>query len=138
MRFTPSIQKAALALALAVAPGCETVDPFGPLTGVNGIQAGTLSVAAATNGLTLTNQTERPVYFVAFEAELATVIDWVPCTGGAGCTPLVQGERRVVAWSAIPGYAPAKTRYLVYWWNAEVGPDGRTRATNIQTVAVSR
>jgi hypothetical protein len=137
MRFSNTVQNAALVLALTAAAGCETVDPFGPLE-VNGIQAGTLTVAAATSGLTVTNQTERPVYFVAFEAELATLIDWVPCTGGSGCNPVVQGERRVVAWSSIPGYAPGKTRYLVYWWNTEVGPDGQPRATNIQTVPVSR
>lgn len=137
MRLTSIIRKAALALVVAATAGCETVDPFGPLE-VSGIQAGTLSVAAATNGLTVTNQTERPVYLVAFEADLATLIDWIPCTGGSGCIPLAQGERRVVAWSSIAGYAPAKAHYIVYWWNTEVGPDGQPRATNIKTVTVSR
>jgi hypothetical protein len=138
MRFPSVFRQTALTLSIASAAGCTSTELSGPLSQSAGIQAGKITVSAGSDGLTLSNQTERVVYFTAFESDLATLIDWIPCTGGAGCKSLVQGERRVVAWSTVAGYDSAKPRYLVYWWNADVGPDGSTRAANIQTVVVNR
>lgn len=138
MRFVPIVRTTALLLSLASGGGCASADSVGPSAEAPSLLAGKVSVAAGSDGLSLLNQTERPVYFTAFERDLAARIQWAPCTSGSNCQVLVQGEHRVLPWASVTGYLPTKPTYLVYWWNTEVGPDGRARVANMQSVSVSR
>jgi hypothetical protein len=127
-----------LALTLAIgAPGCgvsdSAIDAVSP-----GIVAGGLSIAPMTDGFSVRNQTERPVYLFSLERNMAALVDWIPCTGGTGCEVLVQGEIRTIPWSAVFGADASRSEYLVYWWNVEMGSDGRARAVNMQNTVVRR
>lgn len=140
MPLTLSLRHRILSLLVAVA-GCEaasaTAVSYEPATpGV--LQAGYVAVTPTAEGLAVMNQTERPVYLFAIEQETDTRADWLPCTGGPGCPALAQGERRVIAWSSVSGYAPEKRSYVLSWWHVEAKPDGSLRVGAIQRLIVTR
>ena len=137
----------ALALGLAGCGAAESVTPeFGSdycgLSSVcapaSGISAGYVSVTPTVAGLTIINQTDRPIYTFAVNAETLALLDWVPCTGGANCPALAQGARRDVPWADVYWYAANTKQYSVYWWNVTVQPDGTARADNMHNVTVTR
>lgn len=137
MRFVAMLRSTALLLTLA-SGGCVSADPVGPFSEAPSLLAGKVSVAAVSDGLAIMNQTERSVFYTAYERDLSAYILWAPCVGGPNCKVLAQGETRVLAWDSVYGYLPTKPTYLVFWWNTEVGADGQVRVTNMQSVIVSR
>lgn len=103
-----------------------------------GIQAGFVSVTPTSDGIVVVNQTSRPIYVFAVNAETLALLDWAPCTGGPSCPALAQGEQRVIPWVSVYGYAPNAKQYSVMWWHAVVMPDGTTRPSIVQGVLVTR
>lgn len=138
MRLSSSIVLSVIALTLA--SGCRSSNltevSYEPET--QGIQAGFVSVTPAAAGLVVVNQTERPVYFIAFERETGTRTDFRPCTGGVGCPTVAQGESVTYPWSSVLGAAPDRPSYLLYWWHTVTGSDGTIRAGTMQNVSVTR
>ena len=97
-----------------------------------------LNVVASADGLTLVNETERPVFYIAYEKGIEPLLDWYPCTDAARCNPLHPGERRIVAWSAILGDRPSPASYVVTWWQSELSPDGTPHPTNTHSVLIPK
>jgi len=148
-RLTRSALMLALTLASAGCGAAEAVTPelINDGCGIprtmdcespSGIAAGSVSVAPTATGITIVNQTERPVYLFAVNAETLALLDWAPCTGGTNCPALAQGAQRDIAWADIYWYAPTVKQYTVYWWNVTVQPDGTARAENLHSVTISR
>ncbi len=129
----------ALTVALVGCGGEATVAPtISYETGGNGIQAGYVRIVPTATGLAVDNQTSRPIYLMAANAETLALLDWVPCTGGAGCAPLAQGQTREIPWAVALSYEASTRQYAVYWWNVITHSDGSLRADNIHNVIVSR
>ena len=139
MRMSTRSWSHTLALCLALV-ACSAASPteISYETGPSGVRGGYISVTATADGLTVSNVTERPVYLIAIEQETETRTDWIPCTGGSGCLPLDQGERRVIAWSSVLGYAPERKSYVVSWWHSVRNADGTLRVDVIQRLLVTR
>jgi hypothetical protein len=130
-----------LALALAAAAcgaDAATTQVISDDTGAPGIQAGYVRVASTATGLVVDNQTERPIYFMAVNAEVLALLDWAPCTGGASCPSLVQGAKREIPWASVVFYQQSAKQFTVYWWNVTVQPDGTARADNVHNVTTTR
>ena len=134
----------ALLLVLTLASsGCGGADPAGPMaisyeTEVNGIQAGYVRITPTPTGLLLDNQTERPIYSTALNAELLASWALDYCTGGANCAPIAQGQRREIPWASVHGYAADTKLFTVVWWNAVGQADGTARAGNIHNININR
>jgi hypothetical protein len=137
----------ALALASASCGAAEGVtgdigsdycgNPFSVCAPEPGIAAGYVSVTPTDAGLTIVNQTDRPIYLFVVNAETLALLDWAPCTGGANCPALAPGARRDIAWADVYWYVPNVKQYTVYWWNV-VQADGTPRADNMHNATVSR
>ena len=136
----------ALAFASASCGGAEAVtaeigdycgNPRSVCTPEAGIAAGYVSVTPTDAGLTIVNQTGRPIYLFAVNAETLALLDWAPCTGGANCPALAPGARLDIPWADVYWYAPNVKQYTVYWWNV-IQVDGTPRADNMHNVTVSR
>ncbi|MEO8336132.1 MAG: hypothetical protein ABI664_14230 [bacterium] len=141
MSRTAFASRTFLLLALAVALGCAADGPTEVLsyeTGAPGIQAGYVGVTPTAAGLTIENQTERPIHLFAVNAETLALLDWIPCTGGEKCPALAPGARRDIPWADVFAYSANVKQYTVYWWNVTVQPDGSARADNLHNVTVSR
>lgn len=143
MSFLARLTRKALIAAVALAPvGCRAyaiaTDDQVAQNGPNGIQAGSVQVTPTATGLTVKNQTERPVYLFAVNAEMLALLDWAPCTGGSKCPALAQGASREIPWSDVTGYQANVKQYTVYCWNVTVQPDGTPRADNMHNLTVSR
>jgi hypothetical protein len=106
--------------------------------GAPGIQAGYVGVTATASGLTVVNQTARPIYLMAANAETLALLDWLPCTGGAQCPALAQGQKREIPWASVVGYTASAKQYTLFWWNVTVQPDGTARAQNVHNVPITR
>lgn len=129
-----------LAFALAAA-GCHSSDltEISYETGPNGTQAGYVRITPTATGLTVANQTERPIYLMAVNAELLALLDWVPCTAtGPTCSSLAAGEQREIPWASVLGYSANTKQYTVYWWHSLVMPDGTLRPEEVHNVTVTR
>jgi hypothetical protein len=143
MTLPAQLLRPVLTLALAIfAFGCGAAEPTGTAisyeSGPNGIQAGYVRVTPTANGLTVVNQTERPIYLFAANAESLALLDWIPCTGGPACQALAQGASRDLPWSAVALYEPNVKQYTVYWWNVTVQSNGTARADNMHNLTVTR
>jgi hypothetical protein len=141
MPLTARLPGQLLVLALSIGvPGCHPSDltEISYETPVPGIQAGYVSVTPTSDGLVVFNQTERPIYFVAINAEMLALWDWAPCTAGAGCPALAQGQQRLLPWSSVMGYDPSTKQFSLSWWHVVVLPDGTARADEVHTVSVTR
>jgi hypothetical protein len=112
-------------------------DPRSVCAPASGIAAGYVAVTPTDAGLTIVNQTDRPIYLFAVNAETLALLDWAPCAGGANCPALAQGARRDIPWADVYWYAPNVKQYTVYWWNV-VQVEGTPRADNMHNVTVSR
>jgi hypothetical protein len=141
MPLTARLPGQLLILTLFIgAAGCHASD----LTEVSydattpGIQSGYVSVTPTSDGLVVVNQTERPIYFVAINAEMLALWDWAPCTGGSGCPALAQGQQRLLPWSSVLGYDPSTKQFSLSWWHVTVMSDGSARADAVHTVSVTR
>ena len=129
---------AALALCLTSACSADSLTEVSYESGPNGIQAGYVALTATADGILVTNQTSRPIHLIAMERSLSALLDWIPCTSGAGCTAQAPGEQRLVPWSSVIGASQERREYLVYWWHAVAQPDGSVRAGTITNALVTR
>jgi hypothetical protein len=142
MPLTIRLPRVVRILALAVvAAGCRSSDVT-EISGESlapGTHAGSVSVTPTSDGLVVVNQTERPIYLMAVNAELLALLDWAPCFGGTGCPALPAGQQRLIPWSSVFGYTSASTKqYTVIWWHGLVLPDGTVRADGGGNVTVTR
>ncbi|MES2180428.1 MAG: hypothetical protein V4550_21430 [Gemmatimonadota bacterium] len=138
MRF-PSVRlliRSATAISLAGCSITSSTDQSVELYPA-GIQAGSLAATASTEGIVLSNQTDRLVFFTALEREFSTLVDLNFCVDVAKCDPLVPGERRTVPWARVMGYASDRREYVVYWWYGEPS-GGAPRANGANSVIVKR
>jgi hypothetical protein len=113
-------------------------DPKIDPTPSSGIWAGYVSATATTAGIRVTNQTERPVSYAAFEQQTAGVVLFLACAGGPQCPSLAPGATRVLPWSDVGGYDPSRNRFVLYWWQIVTEPDGTVHGGTMQTVTVTR
>jgi hypothetical protein len=84
MLLTGRLRRQMLVLALSIGvAACHASDltEISYETPAPGIQGGYVSVTPTNDGLVVVNQTERPIYFVAINAEMLALWDWAPCTG---------------------------------------------------------
>jgi ABC-type sugar transport system substrate-binding protein len=71
-------------------------------------------VARSTpDGIEVTNQTTRPVFYTAIEEGVATFAAVTPCIG-RGCDSVDAGEQVVVPWSKV-AHAAARNDFMLYW-----------------------
>lgn len=143
MSLAARLYRASVLLALTLASAACGADLAVP-TSIShenqtaGIAAGYVRLTATAAGLSVSNQTERPVHLFAVNAETLALLDWVPCTGGSKCPPLAPGASREIPWAAVAMYEPNVKQYTVYWWNVTVQPDGSARADNLHNMTISR
>ncbi len=143
MSLTSRLLRPFLLVAMALAPagcgaGADLTQVISYETGAPGIQAGYVGITATAAGLKVVNQTERPIYLMAINAETLALIDLALCTGGTNCPSLAQGQQREIPWSSVLFYAENAKQFTVLWWNVTVQPDGSARANNLHNVAVTR
>jgi hypothetical protein len=143
MSLTRRVLRPFLLVAFAVAPaGCRAdaalTQTISYETGTSGIQGGYVRVTSTATGLVVDNQTERPIYLMAVNAEVLALLDWAPCTGGASCPSLVPSTKREIPWASVVFYQQSAKQFSVYWWNVTVQPDGAARADNVHSVNITR
>lgn len=131
-----------IALVALIAIACS-IGPSEPVYSVElpkGIWSGSLSARPTADGIEVFNGTDvpDPYYFFAIERVTSTYTDWVPCTGGPTCPSVLPGERRMIPWSSVAGYAASKNEYIVSFWRVTRSPDGTLAATGMQNVVVTR
>ena len=98
--------------------------------------APSLQVSRRPAELVLTNATERPVYFAAFEEQTAAVTFWAPCDDPERCPHVAPGERKLIPYSAVSGYRPGAEVALVYWWHLVPKPGGGFRPDSTRVEAI--
>jgi hypothetical protein len=146
MSLTTRLSRSFLSLALTLAAsGCaasealtERAEVKSYETGSQGIQAGYVGVTPTASGLRIVNQTERPVYLMAVNAETLALMYWAPCTGGEDCPALAQGEQREIPWASVTGYTAATKQFTVMWWNVLYPPSGTPQVENMHNVTITR
>lgn len=80
---------------------------------------------AAADGIRLTNRTDRPIYYAAFERGYSTRVMFAPCTDASRCPSIAPRQEAVIPFSLIGGYEPGKREAVVYWWTlAPAGAQG--------------
>ena len=119
-RFLTALPLLAL-MAACGASGLTTYVTYESSTA--GIQAGSVTVNVRADGLMVSNQTERQVWYFAVNRETLALLDWAPCVMDV-CPSLRAGESRLIPWKDVVAYDPAAKEYSFMWWQAEVGPDG--------------
>jgi hypothetical protein len=136
----PSIRVITLLAVGILLAGCRktSADPLSDPTPSAGIWAGYLSATATSDGIRVTNQTERPVSYAAFEQQTDGEVLFLACAGGPQCPSLAPGATRVLPWSDVGGYDPARNRFVLYWWQIVTEPDGTIHGGPLQTVTLSR
>lgn len=124
MRFLSAtlLSFAAVALTACGSPSAAEGDPVDGSSPNQGIVAGTLTVRAERNTLTLRNTTEFVVGYMIVDYEMATIALFPPC--GTTCLRLKQGESVVVPYSAIGGYTANTKRANVLWFKYQRRADG--------------
>ena len=130
----------AMIAAAALTVGCAgtPTEPSAPVPSQGGIWPGTVTAVASSSDIRITNQTERPISYVAFEQELAARVQFAACANGPQCASIVQGATGVLPWSGVGGYDPDKRTYLLYWWQLITEADGTVHVGSIQTIQISR
>ncbi len=131
----PILLAAPLALACA---GSTSPAAGAPAQTPSGIWAGVVTASAGPAGIVARNQTERPVFYTAFERGTLAYVKWAPCVTGPSCRVMLQGATATLPWSEVSGYASGKQEYVFYWWQAITDPDGETRPGAVQSVIVTR
>src|SRR2546423_10524856 len=136
----PSTRIVTLLACAALTAGCRhvTTDPLSDVRPRSGIWAGYVSATATTDGIRVTNQTERPVSYAAFEQQTDGEVLFLACAGGPQCPSLAPGATRVLPWSDVGGYDPSRNRFVLYWWQIVTEPDGTVHGGPMQTVTVTR
>ncbi len=84
-----------------------------------------LTVHAVPPQLVLTSRDTVSLYYTIFEHELATRVEWRPCTDPATCEHVPAGGERRVPYARIAGYEPGAEAAIVYWWRLIPAPTGR-------------
>ncbi len=92
--------------------------PLGPL------DRGGVSVAATGSALRLTNQTQQPVFYAAFERGYLALILWAPCDDPEQCSRVEPGQTISIDYNSIGGYEPGAREAVVYWWHLIQKADG--------------
>jgi hypothetical protein len=125
-----------LAAALACArPGTTEQTAIDP---PRGIWAGYVGTSSSDAGISAVNQTERPVYYAAFERGMLATTLWVPCTGEPTCRTLAPGGTTTLPWNEVEGYDPSKKEYLFYWWHGVQDDKGGMRPDSVRAVVITR
>jgi hypothetical protein len=143
MSLIARLSRPAVVLALALASwgcGAEAAVPTAISfeTAPPGIQAGYVKIESRATGLVVDNQTERPIYLMVANAETLALMYWAPCTGGANCLALAQGQQREIPYTDALAYEASTKQYAVYWWNVIVQADGTPHVDNMHNVTVTR
>lgn len=106
-----------LSVSLAVSVACTSPTP-GPAD--DGADVSARADAAA--GITVRNQTDRAIYYVAFERSYAARVQFAPCTDAPRCPSIAPGAEGTIPYSAIGGYKAGAREAIVYWWHLRTNP----------------
>lgn len=83
-----------------------------------------LSTRVAGATVELSNRTDQPVYYVAFESELATRIRFAPCADPEACASVAPGRTRTIPLAEVAGYHPRASSVIVYFWHLVPAAEG--------------
>lgn len=97
---------------------------------------GSLEVEATGSVLLLTNHTEHPVYYLAFEREMLALALWAPCTDPQECPRVQPGEQISVSYESIGGYEPGKQEAVVFWYHLRPKAGGGFEPDSMRSVVV--
>ena len=101
-----------LTLTCAVFLACDT-HPSEPY----GLGRTEVSVRAVQEGIRLTNMTDRPIGYTAFECDFAALVNWAPCVDLTRCPAVAPGVTVVIPYADIGGYVPGARKAIVFWWH---------------------
>lgn len=106
---------ATIVAALLGTMACAGSSPSSPTPdGMPGFDA-----HATAEGLRLRNDTDRTVYYAAFEHDWGTrgLFLFGPCTDAPRCPSIAAGATVTVPFDEITGYTPEAEKALVYTWH---------------------
>lgn len=83
-----------------------------------------LATRLLSTGVELSNRTDQPVYYVAFESELAMRIRFAPCVDPEACASIAPGRTRTIPLSEVAGYHSRATSVIVYFWHLVPSGEG--------------
>jgi hypothetical protein len=89
------------------------------------------------DGLEVTNQTTRPVFYTAMEEGVATVAAVTPCIA-RDCASVEPGDRAVVPWSRVAQHHPARNDYMLYWCHEVRDSLGAVPRDSVHSLLVPR
>ncbi|CAN5743383.1 hypothetical protein BH23GEM7_BH23GEM7_35290 [soil metagenome] len=95
-----------------------------------------LEVEATGSVLRLTNHTEQPVYYLAFEREMLALALWAPCTNPQECPRIAPGEQISVGYESISGYEAGKQEAVVLWYHLHPDSGGGFEPDSLRSVVV--
>ena len=119
--MTPELRSAVwrmLAAALAASIACASPTP-GPASAGAEVSAR----ADGVSGIRLRNETNRPIYYVAFERSYAARVQFAPCTDAPRCPSIAPNSEGTIPYSAIGGYEAGAREAVVYWWHLRPNPE---------------
>lgn len=94
------------------------------------------ALASSRDAVRFTNRSSEPVYYIVFEREFATLVDWIPCVDPAVCPSAAPGRTATIPVKQIWGYESGDRQAIVYWWRLVRGENGRFAARDLRSEIV--
>ncbi|MES2305701.1 MAG: hypothetical protein V4558_09340 [Gemmatimonadota bacterium] len=113
--------------------GCSNGSPVGPVV------EHPLNAAVTSGGLTLTNSTDTPLYYQAFEKVWGTdgLFTWAACTRPATCPSVPAHGATSVPYTSIDGYTTDARQALVYYWELAPAAGAEHQVRNLRSTVVN-
>ena len=85
---------------------------------------GTVTARATALGISATNRTDRPIFYVAVEQGALALYDFIPCTDATRCPTIPSGGAGLVPWSDVVAYDASRHTYVFMWWQGPATTPG--------------
>ena len=116
-----------LALTLAGASGCNSI--LGP--------GGSVTATLGEDGILVSNGTDRPIYWAAFDRDALALLLWAPCTEPATCPRIGSGRTVLISFDAVGVWGPTSREAVFYWWHLVRDGEGGYEPDEIRSIVLS-